>query len=58
MGNIQIVSRGAQWVVIQRGNLDDLSAHPSLDEAVNAARTIAAERKATFIAPRLDSSAV
>lgn len=57
MGNIQVVSRGAQWVVIQRGNLEDLSLHTSLDEAVAAARRIAAQRNAPFIAPRLESTA-
>jgi hypothetical protein len=56
MGNIQVISRGAQWIVIQRGILDDLSQHASLDEAIAAARNIAAQRNAKFIAPRLEAN--
>jgi pantoate kinase len=51
MGNIQIISRGEQWVVIQRGNLNDLSAHPTLDEAMTVARDVAARCGAQFVAP-------
>lgn len=51
MGNIQVISRGAQWIVIQRGDLNDLSAHMSLDEAVNAARDIAARKSVKFVPP-------
>lgn len=51
MGNIQVISRGAQWIVIQRGNLEDISAHGSLDEAISAAQAIAARRHVKFVPP-------
>jgi hypothetical protein len=56
MGNIQIVARGPKWIVIQRGNLDDLSAHLTLDEAIDAAHDIASRNGAKFIAPNIGGS--
>ena len=51
MGNIQIISRGAEWVVIQRGNLSDLSTHQTLDEALSVARDVAARCGAKLVPP-------
>lgn len=51
MGNVQVISRGEQWIVIQRGNLDDLSAHRTLDEAISVAREFAARCGAQLVAP-------
>lgn len=57
MGNIQVISRGEQWIVIQRGNLTDLSAHPTLDEAITVAREVAARCGAQLVAPAQHSNA-
>jgi hypothetical protein len=55
MGNIQVVARGREWVVIQRGNLDDISTHMSLDEAIDAARAVAQEKGAKLVVPSVQA---
>ena len=49
VGDIQVVSRGTEWVVIQRGHLDDLSFHPTMDEATLAGQGLAKQLGVNFI---------
>ena len=51
MGNVQVISRGEKWIVIQRGDLNDLSSHPTLDEAISVAREYAARSGVQLVVP-------